>query len=189
MRLRWILGLIVLTLALALAACGGGGDEEEENGGGEKETPAATKTVEAEGTQEPAETPKATKTAEAEEPSGGGGGASLGDIPVYPGAEKTADYSSNDVPLPLLAGDLDVEEYGDSKWAVYETGDSVDDVADFYKGQMPDKGWEEEGWFDTSLGDGVAWGSYTRDDGDTAAWVAISGTDDQTQIVIGTGSR
>jgi hypothetical protein len=183
LRLRWILGLIVLTLALALAACGGG--DEEENGGGEKETPAATKTVEAEGTPEVVETSKPEKT---EEPSGGGG-ASLGDVPVYPGADKVADYSGSDVPLPLLAGDLDVEEYGDSKWAVYETGDSVDDVADFYKGQMPDKGWEEEGWFDTSLGDGVAWGSYTRDDGDTAAWVAISGTDDQTQIVIGTGSR
>jgi hypothetical protein len=178
-------GLIVLVLALALAACGGGGDEEEENGGGEKETPAATKTVEAGETAEPAETPKPEKT---EEPSGGGG-ASLGDVPVYPGAEKVGDYSGSDVPLPLLGEGLDVEEYGDTQWAVYETGDSVDDVASFYKDKMPDNGWEEESWFDTSIGDGVAWGSYTRNDGDVAAWVAVSGSDDKTEIVIGTGSR
>ena len=189
MRLRWMFGLIVLMLAIALAACGGGNDEEG-NGGGEKETPAATKTVEAGETQEAAETPKATETAEAEQPSGGGG-ASLGDVPVYPGAEKTGDYSGSDVPLPLLGEGLDTEEYKTSEWAVYETGDSVDDVAAFYKSKMPDNGWKEENWFDTSvLGGGAAWGSYTRDNGDTAAWVVVGGSDDgKTQIVIGTGSK
>ena len=184
MRLRWILGLIVLTLALALAACGGG--DEEENGGGEKETPAATKTVEAGETPEVAETPEPEKT---EEPSGGGGGASLGDVPVYPGAEKTGGYSGSDVPLPVLGGDLDVEGYEDAEWAVYETGDPADDVISFYKDKMPDNGWEEENWFETSFVEDAGWGSYTRDSGDSAAWVFVSGTDDQTQIVIGTGSR
>jgi hypothetical protein len=187
LRLRWILGLIVLTLALALAACGGGGDDEgEENGGGEGEkTPAATKTVEAEETPEVVE----TKTPEANEPSGGGDGATLGDVPVYPGAEKTGDFSGSDVPLPLLGEGLDTEEYKTSEWAVYETGDSVDDVAAFYKDKMPDNGWKEENWFDTSMGDGVAWGGYTKNDGDNAAWVAISGSGDKTEIVIGTGSK
>ena len=188
MRLRWILGLIILTLALALAACGGGDDDENENGGEEGETPAATKTVEAGET----ETPEVveTKTPEAEEPSGGGGGsASLGDVPVYPGADKTGDYSSSDAPLPLFGGDVDVEEWEDSEWAVYETGDSVDDVASFYKDKMADNGWKEENWFDTSIGEGVAWGGYTRDDGDTAAWVYIGGDEDTTEIVIGTGTK
>jgi hypothetical protein len=187
LRLRWMLGLFILVLALSLAACGGGG-EEEETGGGEKETPAATKTVEAEETQAPAETPEPEKT---EEPSGGGGGtASLKDIPIYPGADKVGDYSGSDVPLPLVTGDLDVEDYTDAKWAVYETDDSVDDVADFYKGKMPDNGWHEENWFDTSvLGGGAAWGSYTRDGGDTAAWVFVGGGDDRTEIVIGTGTK
>ena len=187
MRLRWILGLIVLTLALALAACGGGGDEEEENGGDEGESPAATKTVEAEDT----ETPEVveTKTPEANEPSGGGGGATLSDIPVYPGAEKTGDYSSSDAPLPLFGGDVDVEDWEDSEWAVYETGDSWETVADFYRDKMPDSGWEEEGWSDFSFEGGVAWGSYTRDGGDSAAWVFVSGTDDQTEIVIGAAHK
>jgi len=188
LRLRWILGLIVLTLALALAACGGGDDEEEENGGDEGESPAATKTVEAEGTPEVVETEEPEKT---EEPSsgGGGGGATLSDIPVYPGADKTGDYSSSDAPLPLIGGDVDVEEWEDSEWAVYETGDSVDDVADFYKDKMPDNGWEEEGWFDTSILEGAAWGNFTKDDGDSAAWVFVSGSDDVTEIVIGAASR
>jgi len=188
LRLRWILGLIVLTLALALAACGGGDDEEKENGGEEGETPAATKTVEAGET----ETPEVveTKTPEAEEPSGGGGGsASLGDVPVYPGADKTGDYSGSDVPLPLLGEGLDTEEYHDAEWAVYETDDPADDVISFYKDKMPDNGWDEEGWFDTSVLEGAAWGSYTRDGGDSAAWVFVSGTDDQTEIVIGAAHK
>lgn len=188
MILRRVSGLIVLAvLAIALAACGGG-DNEENNGGGGKETPAATKTTEAAGTPKPAETAEATKTAEAQEPSGGGGGGSLGDVPVYPGADKTGEYSG-DYSLPLLGEDLDVEDYKDTKWAVYETNDSAGDVADWYRGKMTDSGWTEENWFDVSFGEGAAWGSYTKNDGDDAAWVVISGTEDKTEIVFGTGSK
>jgi len=189
LRLRWILGLIVLTLALALAACGGGDDEEGEDGGDGGESPAATKTVEAEGTPEVVETEEPEKT---EEPSsGGGGGASLSDLPVYPGADKTGDWSSNDVPLPLLGGgDVDLEDWEESEWATYESGDSWETVADWYKGKMTDEGWDEEGWYDFSFEGGVAWGSYTRDGGDSAAWVFVSGTEgEQTQIVIGAAHK
>jgi len=185
LKLRWILGLIVLTLALALAACGGGDDEgADEDGGDEGERPAATKTVEAEET----ETQEPEKT---EEPSGGGGGgATLSDLPVYPGADKTADWSSDDVPLPLIGGgDVDLEDWEQSEWATYESGDSWETVADWYKGKMTDSGWEEEGWSDFSFEGGVAWGSYTRDGGDSAAWVFVSGTDDQTEIVIGAAHK
>ena len=189
MRLRWILGLIILTLALALAACGGGDDEGEENGGEEDGSPAATKTVEAEDT----ETPEVveTKTPEADEPSSGGGGdATLSDIPVYPGADKTGDFSSDDIPLPLIGGgDVDLEDWELSEWATYETDDSWETVADFYRDKMPDSGWEEEGWSDFSFEGGVAWGSYTRDGGDSAAWVFVSGTEDQTEIVIGAAHK
>ena len=191
MRLRWILGLIILTLALALAACGGG-DDEEENGGDEGESPAATKTVEAGDTETPevVETEEPEKT---EEPSsgGGGGGATLSDIPVYPGADKTGDWSGDDAPLPLIGGeDVDLEDWEESAWATYETGDSWETVADWYKDKMTDGGWEEEGWYDFSFEGGVAWGSYTRDGGDSAAWVFVSGTEgEQTQIVIGAAHK
>ena len=189
MRLRWILGLIILTLALALVACGGGDDEDEDGNGGEDKTPAATKTAEAGET----ETPEVvdTETPEAAEPSGGGGGgASLSDIPVYPGADKTGDWSGDDAPLPLIGGgDVDLEDWEQSEWATYESGDSWETVADWYKGKMTDSGWEEEGWSDFSFEGGVAWGSYTRDGGDSAAWVFVSGTDDQTEIVIGAAHK
>ena len=189
MRLRWMFGLIfVLVLALALAACGGGDDEGEEENGDGAGTPAATKTVEADETEEPEKTVKPEKT---EEPSsGGGGGASLGDVPVYPGADKTGGFSG-DYSLPSLAGDIGDEEYTDVEWGLYETGDSVGDVADFYKDKMPDNGWEDEGWFDFTLGAEASWGSFTRDDGDSAAWIVATRNedDDKTEIVIGAGSR
>jgi len=169
-------GLCALVLALALVACGGGGDEEEEEGtpsGGQQATATAEKTSEA--TAKPS--------------SGGGGETSLKDIPTYPGADKTGEFSG-DYSLPLLGQELDVGEFGNTEWAVYETSDSVDDVANFYKDKMPDKGWNEENWFDTSTEDGgVAIGSYTRNDGDSAAWVYVGGDGDKTEIVIGTGSK
>jgi hypothetical protein len=191
LRLRWILGLAILTLALALAACGGGDDEEEENGG-DGGAPAATKTAEAGETETPevVETQEPEKT---EEPSGGGGGggASLSDLPVYPGADKVGDWSSSDVPLPLIGGgDVDLEDWEESEWASYESGDSWETVADWYRDKMPDDGWEEEGWSHFSFEGGVAWGSYTRDGGDSAAWVFVSGTEgEQTQIVIGAAHK
>jgi len=183
-------GLIfVLVLALALAACGGGGDEEEEENGDGAGTPAATKTVEAEETQKPAETRESEKTPEKTPEPSGGGGASLGDVPAYPGAEKTAEYTGSDVPLPVPGGDLDVDEYEDAEWAAYETSDSVDDVAAFYKDKMADNGWEEESWFDLTFGGGAAWGTFTRDNGDSAAWVFVGGDEEQTVITVGVGSR
>jgi hypothetical protein len=187
LRLRWMFGLIfVLVLALALGACGGGDEEEDENGDGGG-TPAATKTVAADETEEPEKTVKPEKT---EEPSSGGGGASLENIPVYPGADKVGG-DSGDYSLPSLAGDIGDEDYTDVEWAVYETGDSVGDVGDFYKDKMPDNGWEDEGWYDLTIGVDAAWGSFTRDDGDSAAWIVVTRNedDDKTEIVIGAGSK
>jgi hypothetical protein len=188
LKLRWMFGLIlVLALALALAACGGGDEEEEENGGG-GETPAATKTVEADETEEPEETQEPEETAK---PSSGGGGASLGDVPIYPGADKLGSYSGDFSYPALVGGDLGDEDYTNVEWGMYETDDSVDDVSDFYKDKMPDKGWDEEGWFDFTFETDVAWGGFTRDDGDSAAWIIIARNedDDKTEITIGTGSK
>jgi hypothetical protein len=185
LKLRWILGLIVLVLAVGLAACGGGGDNnEKESPTAEKGTPAATKTAEAAGTQKPAETAEATKTAE---PSSGGG-ASLGDVPVYPGADKVGDYSGSS-PIPIVGEGLSTTDYKDTKWAVYETSDSASDVAAFYKDKMASSGWKQEGWFDTSVGNGAAYGGFSRDNGNTGAWVAVAGSGDKTEIVIGTGTK
>jgi hypothetical protein len=186
LRLRWILGLIVLMMALALAACGGGGDNEKESPTAQREgSPAATKAAEASATAE--KTVKATKTPATAQPSGNGG-EGLENIPAYPGADKTGDYSG-DYSLPALGEGLNTEDYSDTSWVVYETSDSVDDVAAFYKDKMPANGWNEEKWFDSSFVADVAWGSYTRDGGDTGAWVYIGGDGDTTQIVIGRGTK
>jgi hypothetical protein len=67
----------------------------------------------------------------------------------------------------------------------------VEDVSDFYKDKMPDNGWDDEGWFDLTFGEEAAWGSFTRDDGDSAAWVVITrnADSDKTEFVIGVGSN
>jgi len=181
LRLRLTLGLCALALAVALAACGGGDEEDEEgtpSGGQQQATPTAGKTVAA----------GQTSTATAKPSSSGA--ASLKDVPVYPGADKVADYSGSS-PIPLPGGEgADTAEFQNIKWALYETGDSANKVADFYKSKMPDNGWDEQGWFDTSSQEGgVAMGSYTRDNGNVAAWVFTSGSGDKTEIVIGTGTK
>jgi hypothetical protein len=182
LKLRWMLGLVILTLALALAACGGGGDNnEKESPTAEKGTPAATKTTE--GAPAATETAEATKTAEAS-----GGGATLENIPVYPGADKVGDYSGSS-PIPIVGEGLSTTDYKDTKWAVYETSDSASDVAAFYKDKMASSGWKQEGWFDTSIGNGAAYGGFSRDNGNTGAWVAVAGSGDKTEIVLGTGSK
>ncbi len=190
MKLRLILGLVIVVLALGLAACGGGDDEGDDgNGGDNGDGAAATKTAEAEKTDTPevAETQEPEKT---EEPSGGGGGgANLSDLPVYPGADKTGDWSGSDAPIPPIGGDVDLEDWDESAWATYETNDEWDTVADWYRGKMSDGGWKEEGWSDVSFGGGAAWGSFTKNDGDNAAWVFVSGYEDNTQIVIGAAHK
>lgn len=191
MKLRLILGSFIVILALALAACGGGDDEgEEEDGGDNGNGAAATKTAEAEKTDTP-EVVETQEPEETEEPSSGGGDATVDDVPVYPGADKTGDWSGSDVPIPLLGGeDVDLEDWDESEWATYETSDDWETVADWYNGKMTDSGWDEEGWSDFSFGGGVAWGSYTRDGGDSAAWVFVSGTEgEETQIVIGAAHK
>ena len=148
----------------------------EKSGPREREaTPAATKTVEA------GETPKAT-----ENPSGGGE-ANLRDVPIYPGAKKVRQGSRN-LPVPFAAGEgPEVGEFTDIEWTWYNTGDAMDKVTEFYKSQMPDNGWDEQGWSETSSG-GIAWGTYTRDDGDAVAWVfALALAGENTQIIIATG--
>ncbi len=185
MRLRLTLALGSVVLALALAACGGGSSKETA-------TPGATGTQKASPTAAKTTAPGATSTAAATSaaaasPSGaGGGGASLGNVPVYPGATKVSEGSGAS-PIAAAPGGEGpaIGDYSNLAWAIYQTGDSVDKVATFYKGKMPDNGWTEQGWFDAS---GVSWGAYTRDNGNTAAWIAATG-DGQTSIVIGTGSR
>ena len=75
------------------------------------------------------------------------------DIPLYSGAEQVQKGSWA---IPPEQG-----EWAKVEWRYYETGDSVDDVAAFYKSQMPGQGWQEVVWMEA---EGVVWGYYSKND-------------------------
>ena len=180
-----VLFLIVLTLAAgaALVACGGGDKNKEE-----KTTPAAQETKEGNGGED---TPAAKETpaAKATKEEGGGGGGSLGDIPVYPGANKitSGEWSGSDAPIPAIGGGENPSDYGTVKYGMYETDDSPDEVFNWYKDKM--SGWKEE-WIMSSSGEGAgSIGVWSKDDGKTAGWVTVSEDGGTTSLMIMTGSQ
>ena len=64
-------------------------------------------------------------------------GLPLADIPAYPSLRQVQKTSQI---YPQTAG------YAKAEVRVYETNDSPEKVADFYKAQMPAKGWVETQW-------------------------------------------
>jgi len=62
-------------------------------------------------------------------------------------------------------------DYSKVEWRYYESGDSVDTIAVFYKNQMPAKDWEEVAWMDVQ---DTKWGMYYKNNENDAAmvWVA-----------------
>lgn len=63
----------------------------------------------------------------------------FGDVPPYPGSSQTTE--SNDA-LGLMTMAFNLIP-GDAEWKHYTTGDSEDDVLDWYLDNMPRQGWEE----------------------------------------------
>jgi hypothetical protein len=59
-------------------------------------------------------------------------------MPIYPGAAQIQQATWTVPPQQ--------EEWSTWEWRYYETGDSVEAVTNFYKSQMPGKGWENESW-------------------------------------------
>ena len=104
---------------------------------------------------------------EASTPSGGGG-QTWEDIPVYPGANQVANIAGE---IPPPAGD-----WSEMKWRYYETNDTVVQVADFYKSQMPNNGWEQSQWIDG--GESMSFGFYEKSNGQDGAmiWEIIDGS-------------
>jgi len=138
-RYVWLVGILAAVLVMTLAAaCGGGG---------EKETAAPTATAPKAGVQATATpTPKegAAKPAEG-----------WADIPVYSGAQSVQQWNMT------VPGAEAGEEYEKVEWRYYTAKDAINKVADFYKAEMPKKGWEETLWMTTA---DMAWGMYTSKD-------------------------
>lgn len=179
MKKVWIYLLIVVALVAGAAFVACGDDEEE------AAPPAAT--TEAEAPTE-AETEEAVVEEEEEDEEEGRAEASIADVPVYPGAKKiqSGEWSGGEAAIPMLGAPVEAEEYGTIEFAMFETGDSADDVFSFYKDEMGD--WEELWTFSGGGEEGMAgMGIWTKDDGKVAAWVVVGEEDGTTSLMIAVG--
>jgi len=173
----WIYLLIVVALVAGAAFVACGGEEEEEAA-----PPAAATEAEA-----PTEAETEEAVVEEEEEEDGAVEASIADVPVYPGAKKTqsGEWSGGEAAIPMLGAPIEAAEYGTIEFAMFETGDSADEVFSFYKDEMGD--WEELWTFSGSGEEAVGMGIWTKDEGKVAAWVVVGEEDDTTSLMIAVG--
>lgn len=120
-------------------------------------------------------TTSATQSSAPTTASSASGSLSWNDMPIYGGATEIqkANWSippSND------------SDYAKMEWRYYEVKASIDEVASFYKQQMPAKGWSEQGWMETPE---MNWGMFNRNDEKDAAMVWVSaGDEDKSNIAL-----
>jgi hypothetical protein len=186
MRFRAKLFLLFFTLmaasVLVLAAACGGDDDEDTPSDGDG-SPAATQTAApADETQEPSD----------DEDGNGDGDGEAPDIASPPGASETfsGTFTGGDLPFGGFAGisDLDPEEFGEVRYTVFETDDSVDSMVDFYKKEF--KGWKEEFSFGGDAeGEAFKMMVWSRDDGKVGAWMMATEGDGTTSVVVVTGAQ
>jgi hypothetical protein len=156
--------VVIAVLALVLVgACGGDGDDETSAAQTSAQTSNPT-------TQPSSSEPETTTT---ESSGGNGGGFTWDDVPIYGGADQIQEFN---ISIPPEEG-----EYSRVEWRYYETGDDIDDVVDFYRDKMPDKGWDEIAWMDMME---IAYGMYMKNDEADAAMVWLSSTNGDTQIAL-----
>ncbi len=78
---------------------------------------------------------------------------------------------------------MDLGEYNEITYAMFETDDSVDDVLDFYMDKM--KGWDEEGTFSFGEEEGaMSWHYWTKDNGAVGAMVMVVEEGDYTAFTV-----
>lgn len=128
-------------------------------------------------TEEPAEEPTEEPAEEpAEEPTSpvGGGDVTWDDVPVYPGADRTMEFSGS---MGGEEGDCDRLE-----WRYYEVSADPADVADYYLDEMPGHGWTKYGEMKMS---GVgAWSMWTKGDGADAAYIYAMGDGEEDTVLM-----
>jgi ssRNA-specific RNase YbeY (16S rRNA maturation enzyme) len=122
----------------------------------------------------PTETPTPKPT---QAPTSVAGDFDWDDIPVYPGASDAEEFSMS------IPG-ADTGEYERIEWRYHTTNDSATDVTSFYADRMPDNGWDETATM--SIGD-VSWSYWSKDNGDTGAFIAVVNEDGETNIMMWKG--
>jgi len=120
----------------------------------------------------PTSTPTKTQSSDS-----GTGDLNWDDVPVYPGASQAEEFS-------MTIPGAETGDYEKIEWRYYETGDSVDNVDSFYADKMPDNGWEET--ISMNMGE-VSWSFWSKDTGDTGAYIAVINDDGQTNIMMWKG--
>jgi hypothetical protein len=94
-------------------------------------------------------------------------------MPIYSGVGQIQKGSWS---IPPAEGD-----YSKFEWRYYETNDSLDKVATFYRSQMPAKGWEEKGWMEVQQ---MNWGMYNKNNEKDAAMVWVNSQEGKTVIAL-----
>ncbi len=157
-RYVWLAGIIAAAIIVLLAAaCGSGGEKEAA-------APTATKAA---GQAAPTATPKEA----AAQPAAG-----WADIPIYSGAKTVQEWKMS------LPGAAPGEEYEKVEWRYYTTKDAVAKVADWYKAEMPKKGWRETLWMSA---EDMAWGMYTSKDDSVGAGIVVMKDESENATGIG----
>jgi len=106
------------------------------------------------------------------------GGLTWNDMPIYSGAGQIQKGSWS---IPPAEGD-----YGRFEWRYYESSDSLEKVAAFYKSQMTAKGWAEQGWMEIQE---MNWGMFNKNNENDAAMVWVSTQEGKTTIALWRASK
>ncbi len=157
-----LLSLIVISLAV-LTACGSGNSSENTKATGTT-APVTTSTAAAVTVSEVSRTSE-TKTS---------GKVNWDDMPIYGGMSQIQKGSWS------IPADQD-EDYSTFVWRYFETGDDAGKIAEFYKNEMPSKGWKNQGWMDIQTS---SWGMFVKNNENDAAMVWISSESDTTNIAL-----
>jgi hypothetical protein len=172
--------VLAIVASGALVACGG--SSKTSPTATAKQAPTASTPS---GQATTAKQPTAASTA-----SSGGSSGSVADVPVYPGATKitSGEFSGSSASIPAIGSDLNAADYTNVSYAIYQTGDSPQQVFDWYKSNM--SGWKDEGSFSgSSEGSTGAFAAWSKDNGKAAAWIAVATSDNETSLSIWYGSQ
>jgi hypothetical protein len=162
-RVFFLLFSIIILSSLLLTACGGNSTPEQ--------TPAAS--------SPPATTQSGVNISQPTTSAASSSGSGLwNDMPVYSGASE---IQKGSWAIPPTEGD-----YSKFEWRYFETSDSSEAVANFYKGQMPGKGWQQQGWMDTPE---VSWGFFNKNDENDSAMIWITAEDSKTVFATWRGTK
>jgi len=162
-----LLAFVVIMSSISLVACG---NEEDNN----TSKPSSSQTQTSSENEQKTTPSKSSQTSS----SASGGGMTWSDVPVYPGADQVHEVSWS---IPPAEG-----EWADLEWKYYQSGDSVNDIKEFYKDKMPDNGWEESFWMDAGE---FAMGMYMKNGEKDGAYVWVGGDNGDTVFALMRGTH